>query len=203
MSSEPHGSDPVHYPDLPACMRADRAPIGQTGTMSPGGDGPSTRVGDAERSAAIETLNEHWRAGRLDPTEHEARTTRAHGAVTRGDLDALFTDLPAQPLAGSALSKDTASAPGPMPAEVPSGSGGHGGGLFPADSWIGRRRDAIMGVTPFVATAAFFAAGNHWQWFLLVPALGAALYSGQERHESRDQRRRERDERRRLRRGRD
>ena len=60
-----------------------------------------------------------------------------------------------------------------------------------------------MGVTPLVATAAFFAAGNHWQWVLLVPALDAALYPGQERHESTDQRRRERDERRRLRRGRD
>ena len=193
----------MHYPISRLSCVPTAAPIGQTGAMSPGGDGPSTRVGDAERSAAIETLNEHWRAGRLDPTEHEARTTRAHGAVTRGDLDALFTDLPAQPLAGSARSKDTASAPGSTPAVLPSGSGEHAGGLFPADSWIGRRRDAIMGVTPFVATAAFFAAGNHWQWFLLVPALGAALYSGQERHDSRDQRRRERDERRRLRRGRD
>ena len=58
-------------------MRADRARIGQTGAMSPGGDGRATRVGDAERSAAIETLNEHWLAGRLDPAKHGARTTRA------------------------------------------------------------------------------------------------------------------------------
>ena len=59
-----------------------------------------------------------------------------------------------------------------------------------------------MGVTPFAATALFFAT-DHWQWFLAIPAMGAVLYAGDERHESRDQRRRERDERRRLRRGRD
>ena len=111
-------------------MCADRAFIGQTGGMCPGGDGPSTRVGDVERSVAIETLNEHWRAGRLDPTEHEARTTRAHGAVTRGDLDALFTDLPAQPFPGGV--RPGGLAPSPTSAEEPVLAESHAGGLIPA-----------------------------------------------------------------------
>jgi hypothetical protein len=46
------------------------------------------RVGDADRQAAITALGEHWREGRLDPAEHERRTTAAYRAVTRGDLQA-------------------------------------------------------------------------------------------------------------------
>ena len=65
-------------------------------TTSPGDPG-HIRVGNGEREAAIAALGEHWRAGRLDPAEHEARTTKAFNAVTRADLDALFADLPPRP----------------------------------------------------------------------------------------------------------
>ena len=61
--------------------------------MSMSGDS-GQRVGNTEREAAIEALNQHWQAGRLDPAEHERRTTAAYAAVTKGDLDALFADLP-------------------------------------------------------------------------------------------------------------
>jgi len=183
--------------------------------MSTPGHRSSERVGDDERGAAIETLNEHWRAGRLDPTEHEARTTKAHAAVTRGDLDALFDDLPAQLTPGSVMPHDASSVPSrgqpsgfndpstPRLPTAPSRGGGGGGGLIPADSWLGRKRDAIMGVTPFAATALFFTT-DHWQWFLAIPAMGAALYAGDGDHDDAKARRRlDRDERRRLRRERD
>jgi len=58
------------------------------------GSGNTTRVGTAERDTAIALLGEHWRAGRLDPAEHERRVTKARTAVTQADLDVLFADLP-------------------------------------------------------------------------------------------------------------
>lgn len=150
--------------------------------MSTAGERPTQRVGSAERSAAIEALNEHWRAGRLDPTEHEARTTRAHAAVTAADLDALFVDLPRG--SGSAWQ------PTPVAGVSEHVTSASERGLVPAESWLGRRRDAVMGVVPFVAMAGFFLLGNNWVWFLLIPLSGALLYAGP--HEGGRDRRRDR-----------
>lgn len=58
------------------------------------------RVGDAERDRATNALGRHYTEGRLDHEEFEERLTRACAAKTRGDLDALFVDLP--PLPGPA-----------------------------------------------------------------------------------------------------
>ncbi|MEP6649213.1 MAG: DUF1707 domain-containing protein [Lapillicoccus sp.] len=141
------------------------------------------RVGNAEREAAIEALNQHWQAGRLDPAEHERRTTAAYAAVTRGDLDALFADLPG---GDPATARAQDARPAPLQGEVvqtPSSSGiepQSGSGLFPADSWIAQHRDALMGVMPFVALALFFLFKS-WVWFLLIPAAGVVLYSGGDR----------------------
>jgi hypothetical protein len=52
------------------------------------------RIGDAERDAAIEMLNQHFAAGRLTQREHDERTSLALAARTRADLDALVADLP-------------------------------------------------------------------------------------------------------------
>jgi hypothetical protein len=52
------------------------------------------RVSDAEREAAAGELQEHFASGRLDQDELDERLSRALTAKTRGDLDALFTDLP-------------------------------------------------------------------------------------------------------------
>jgi hypothetical protein len=177
----------------------------------------AVRVGDAERQAAIAQLRGQWQAGRLDPTEHEARTTRAYAAVTRGDLDALFTDLPALPpgndphdavpsTSGTPGTLMSSGAPGtPMPSTVPgtpmppSGGVSSGqGGLIPPGSWVHGRRNAIMSLTPFVALGLFLLT-RQWYFFLLVPALGALFYAGDDG--SKSARRRDRDERRRRDRG--
>ena len=147
--------------------------------MSMSGDS-GQRVGNIEREAAIEALNRHWQAGRLDPAEHERRTTAAYAAVTKGDLDALFADLPG----GDPPTRTTPATPAPLQGEVVS-SPSHPGeiepqsgtGLFPAESWVAQHRDALMGVTPFVALGLFFAT-RWWVWFLLIPAAGVILYSG-------------------------
>jgi DUF1707 SHOCT-like domain/Domain of unknown function (DUF4234) len=52
------------------------------------------RISDAERQAAAESLGAAFRDGRLDPVEYDERLAHAYSAVTYGDLDRLFTDLP-------------------------------------------------------------------------------------------------------------
>ncbi|XVV03043.1 DUF1707 SHOCT-like domain-containing protein [Actinosynnema sp. CA-248983] len=52
------------------------------------------RIGDAERQQAMELLGEHLSEGRLDVDEYGDRTARVTTAKTRGDVLALFGDLP-------------------------------------------------------------------------------------------------------------
>ncbi|MGW5054695.1 DUF1707 domain-containing protein [Actinokineospora sp. NPDC004072] len=56
--------------------------------------GDALRVGTAERDDAIRILGEHFAAGRLQMDEYEQRVGEATAAVTRGELRALFADLP-------------------------------------------------------------------------------------------------------------
>ncbi len=58
--------------------------------------GAGVRIGDAERTAAIEQLNQHYAAGRLTTTEHDERVDFALGARTQADLLVLFADLPSE-----------------------------------------------------------------------------------------------------------
>ncbi len=57
------------------------------------------RVSDVERQAAAYSLGTAMQEGRLDLDEFDERLARAYSAVTYGDLDQLFTDLPKHPLA--------------------------------------------------------------------------------------------------------
>ena len=114
----------------------------------------TTRVGTVERDKAIALLGEHWRAGRLDPTEHERRVTQARAAVTHADLEVLFADLPQ----AGPLRESTAVAAG----------GGTSG-------FLEGKRDTIMALAPFAALVLFFWTGS-WLWFLMVPVMGVLLY---------------------------
>lgn len=58
------------------------------------GDPSQMRVGDAQRSEALEMLSQHYANGLLDLTEFEERTGAAAVAKVRDDLDKLFQDLP-------------------------------------------------------------------------------------------------------------
>lgn len=64
------------------------------------------RVGDAERSEALDRLGTLFADGYLDVAEFEERTGQAAVARTRGELSMLFDDLPAEPVI---LEKRTAS----------------------------------------------------------------------------------------------
>jgi Domain of unknown function (DUF1707) len=52
------------------------------------------RASDAERNEVSDRLSRHFADGRLDQAEFKSRLDRAMGAVTRGDLEGLFDDLP-------------------------------------------------------------------------------------------------------------
>jgi hypothetical protein len=55
------------------------------------------RVSDAERQAAADRLGGAMAVGRLDLLEYDKRIALAYSAVTYGDLDQLFLDLPPTP----------------------------------------------------------------------------------------------------------
>ena len=56
--------------------------------------GSEMRVSDAEREAAAAELQEHFASGRLNQDELNERLETAFAAKTRGDLRAIFADLP-------------------------------------------------------------------------------------------------------------
>jgi hypothetical protein len=83
--------------------------------------GYEMRVSDAERDAAAGELREHFASGRLDQEELDERLSRALTAKTRGDLTALFTDLPSS-------GRDWSGPAGPAGA-------GNGRTFPPRDAW--------------------------------------------------------------------
>lgn len=99
--------------------------------------GYEMRVSDTEREAAAGELREHFASGRLDAEELNERLSAVFAAKTRGDLNAIFTDLPS---AGHA--PVGAGAPGGRPAFAgpPGGSwqgGSQQGGPQQGGSWQG------------------------------------------------------------------
>lgn len=52
------------------------------------------RIGNAERTTALEALGEHYTSGRLDNAEYSERVDAVTTAHTRSELSELFMDLP-------------------------------------------------------------------------------------------------------------
>ena len=103
--------------------------------------GNEMRVGDAEREAAAAELREHYASGRLTLDELNERIDKAFAAKTRGDLNALMTDLPS-----SAAWLASAGAAGPQRA-------------FGA---AGRGRRAVRAGGPFGPSGPFGPGGGGW-----------------------------------------
>jgi len=73
------------------------------------------RASDADRGHARDLLAAHAKAGRLRPAELDERSRKAGEAVTCGDLDTLFADLPVVELAAAAPEEDrSGEAPHPL-----------------------------------------------------------------------------------------
>ncbi|MBX4170665.1 MULTISPECIES: DUF1707 SHOCT-like domain-containing protein [Rhodococcus] len=123
---------------------------------------PDVRIGNAERSEALDLLGEHFALGRLTLSEFDERSAMASAAGTRGDLDVLFTDLPAHLTDSSATTRDD------LPVIIPKKD---------PERW----REVVMGLTPLVALVLFFTFDT-WLFFLLIPAVGIVLFAGRDRH---------------------
>ncbi|MDT2010138.1 DUF1707 domain-containing protein [Rhodococcus opacus] len=132
-------------------------------------DVPEIRIGTAEREQALNLLSEHFAAGRLTVVEFDERSLTVTNATTRGELDRVFTDLPAT----------TADTPAKVDSVGPDND----------QNW----RRIVMSVIPLVALVLFFVVpvDNSWLFFLMIPAAGAILFGTRDdRHRDR---RRDRD----------
>lgn len=112
------------------------------------------RIGNAERTTALEALGEHYAIGRLDNAEYSERVDAVTAARTRSELSELFTDLPEPTPFGpgdgsSQLTPAARAASAPVPA--------------------GGRREKIM------RTLNLFAGGGTVLVFLLLLALGVPM----------------------------
>ncbi|MDO5077450.1 DUF1707 domain-containing protein [Corynebacterium sp.] len=67
-------------------------------------DDAKIRLSDQERTTALETLSQHLAEGRLSIAEFDERSEAITYAITRGDLEPIFEDLPAVTSQASALS---------------------------------------------------------------------------------------------------
>jgi hypothetical protein len=108
------------------------------------------RVGDTERQQALQVLGEHMSAGRIDIDEYGERSAKITTAKTRGDLMALFYDLP-DPRPQFA----TPVAMFPEPSNAP------------ARRW----ESAVVPAVGVAVVIAFFALVRNPLIFLLIPAV--------------------------------
>ncbi|MEU7528908.1 DUF1707 domain-containing protein [Saccharothrix sp. NPDC042600] len=117
------------------------------------------RIGDAERQRAIELLGEHLSEGRLDVDEYGDRTARVTAAKTRGEVLALFDDLPEPHPRFAQVA--------PLPSVTPVRSAAGGVDRSSADR---RWMQVAVPAVGLLCVALFFLVRNPLV-FLLVPAV--------------------------------
>ncbi|QFZ23261.1 DUF1707 SHOCT-like domain-containing protein [Saccharothrix syringae] len=116
------------------------------------------RIGDAEREQALELLGTHLGEGRLTVDEFGERSARVATARTRGDLLALFADLPAP--------RPRFAQVAPLP--------GAGRGVLRFEPWL---TGAALPVAIVVSVVLFFLVKTPLV-FVLVPAVMLLLARG-------------------------
>ncbi|GDY31368.1 DUF1707 SHOCT-like domain-containing protein [Gandjariella thermophila] len=132
---------------------------------------PDIRIGDAEREEALRALGEHMSAGRLDIDEYGERSAQVSTAKTRGDLAALFVDLPEpRPTFSTPAPATTPAAPPARPAPAD-----------PVRRWeqrplAQRIGGAVMGVS-WILMIPLFLVTHVWWVFLLPLVLSVVLGS--------------------------
>jgi hypothetical protein len=150
--------------------------------------GNEMRVGDAEREAAASELREHYASGRLTLDELNERIDKTFAAKTRGDLNALMTDLPSRrpggaaglPEAGPTGDSGPFGAGGPFGPSGPFGPGGGGWNSGPRAAGPLRTAGSVL-VTMLVVAAVFLVgtlgvfgigAGRPFGIVLILAAFG-------------------------------
>jgi len=128
--------------------------------------GNEMRVGDAEREGVAAELREHYASGRLTLDELNERIDKTFAAKTRGDLNALMTDLPSRrpggaaglPEAGPTGDSGPFGAGGPFGPSGPFGPGGGGWNSGPRAA--GPMRTAGSVFVTMLVVAALFLVGT-------------------------------------------
>jgi hypothetical protein len=123
------------------------------------------RIADSERENALTVLGEHMSAGRLNIDEYGERSAQVSTAKTRGELRALFSDLPPP---HPQFSTDAAPAPAPQPVvprQTQQVAGRPPGGVT---------RAMVAGLVPvagLIAVVLFLFVHLPWVVFLLPAAV--------------------------------
>ena len=117
-------------------------------------------------------LDLHLTSGRLSDTEHEERCALARAARTRGEIEALFTDLPAPHPDLTAASRPNQVARKEKPA-APAKKGRRV--ETPASRAVGAMGGVIMAIGIPAAILLTIFLGLWWM-FIVVP--GAAMVTG-------------------------
>lgn len=138
------------------------------------------RVGDADRTAALDSLSTLASRGYITLSEFDERSCSAAAAVTRNELNALFTDVPASAFEGSPGNAYTPNLPATY--GVPSAPQLWSQGMsYPVPDAIespreGRHiRDGFMAITAIVVTAAADLADVE-ALMLIIPVLAILIY---------------------------
>ncbi|MEO7125196.1 MAG: DUF1707 domain-containing protein [Nakamurella sp.] len=151
------------------------------------------RVGDTERTSALEALAEHLTAGRITLDEYGDRTVNVTIARTADDLLHLFDDLPAPHPTMPGSAQHSTGLVAPTATKYPAQQTAFGSKAVSAD---GRSRAQIIvaaaaSASVFIALALFFLTGT-WLWFLLIPAVSGIAkavwgdeWTGRQRRSSR------------------
>lgn len=135
---------------------------------------PELRAGDADRQAAADRLRAAHDEGRLDLDEYDKRLAEAYAAVTYGDLERLFTDLPVRspaPVHSVAGAASMARAAGASVARQPAG--------FPLALkilWTVWATVVAINVTVWLLVSLGTGTTYFWPMWLAVP--GVALGVG-------------------------
>jgi hypothetical protein len=131
-----------------------------------GKSGPGVRASTSERQQAVDALQEHRDQERLDRDEFDTRVAKANEVQFRGELLALFDDLP-EPRPRF----DTAVVPAePAITQPPVKPQDEDGAVVSREptSVAGRLAFALFPFSGVIAVALFFITGS-WLWFLLLP----------------------------------
>ena len=135
----------------------------ETGSLEETARSPALRVSDRERDAVVQRVQAAFAEGRLDDTEFDERMRAALTARTRGDLDVLLTDLPAETAAPGPMAATAGRGPGRLAIALKS-SVRRGGRwrvperymtvVYKGSGWLDLRAAELSGpVTTFVAVA--------------------------------------------------
>jgi hypothetical protein len=133
---------------------------------------PDLRVADRDRQAAAERLRLALGEGRLDLLEYDDRLAKAYAAVTYGDLEPLFTDLPPTSAMAEPVVPPTPN-PRPAPRPVPSAARLPTALKVLWTIWV-----AVVAINLTVWVLVSVGNGEpdyFWPMWLLVP--GAALFA--------------------------